>query len=57
MRAELFFVDHCSRNAKEGVFAYYYCDLCDTTTKQQRSPFAIPELILCRYCDTNERNM
>ena len=56
MSAELFHTDTVSRNAKDGVYAYYHCELCDTTSKQQRSPYAIPDRILCRYCDTNERD-
>ena len=54
--AELFNTDTVSRNAKDGVIAYYHCDLCDTTTKQQRSQFAIPNQIRCVRCAMNERN-
>ena len=57
MHAELFHFDQVSRDLKEdGVWAYYYCDLCDTVTKQQRGLYAIPDRIRCRYCDNNERN-
>ena len=56
MTAELFNTDPVSRNGKDGVTAYYHCDLCDTTTKQQRSQFAIPNRIRCVRCAMNERN-
>ena len=56
MSAELFHTDTVSRNPKDGVIAYYHCGLCDTTSKQQRSMFAIPELIRCVRCAMNERN-
>ena len=54
--AELFNTDPVSRNGKDGVTAYYHCSLCDTTTKQQRSPYAIPDRIRCVRCAMNERN-
>ena len=56
MTADLYHVDPVSRNAKDGVIAYYHCNLCDTVTKQQRGLYAIPDRIRCRYCDNNERN-
>ena len=54
--AELFNTDPVSRNGKDGVTAYYHCSLCDTTTKQTRSQFAIPNQIRCVRCAMNERN-
>ena len=54
--AELFHTEPVSRNGKDGVAAYYHCGLCDTTTKQARSQFAIPDRVRCRHCDTKERN-
>lgn len=57
MTADLFHVDPVSRDVKQGVIAYYHCKLCDTTTKQQRSPYAIPDRIRCVRCAMNERNM
>ena len=54
--AELFHTEPVSRNGKDGVTAYYHCDLCDTTTKQTRSQFAIPDRIMCVSCAINERN-
>ena len=56
MHAELFHTDTVSRNPKDGVIAYYHCDLCDTVTKQTRSPYAIPDTIRCVRCAMNERN-
>ena len=56
MRAELFHTDPVSRDVKQGVIAYYHCDICDTTTKQTRSQFAIPDRIRCVRCAMNERN-
>ena len=56
MRAELFHTDTVSRNPKDGVIAYYHCDLCDTVTKQTRSQYAIPDRIRCVRCAMNERN-
>ena len=55
--AELFNTDPVSRNGKDGVIAYYHCDLCDTVTKQQRSQYAIPDTIRCVRCAMNERNI
>ena len=56
--AELFHFEQVSRNVKEdGVIAYYHCKLCDTTTKQTRSQFAIPNRIRCVRCAMNERNI
>ena len=57
MTAELFHVDPVSRNPKDGVIAYYHCNLCDTTTKQQRSQYAIPDRIRCVRCAMNERGI
>ena len=57
MRAELFHVDQVSRNPKDGVIAYYHCDLCDTVTKQTRSQFAVPDRIRCVRCAMNERGI
>ena len=56
--AELFHFEQVSRNVKEdGVTAYYHCSLCDTTTKQTRSQFAIPDRIRCVRCAINERGI
>ena len=56
--AELFHFEQVSRNVKEdGVTAYYHCNLCDTTTKQTRSQFAIPDRIRCVRCAMNERGI
>ena len=55
--AELFNTDPVSRNPKDGVTAYYHCNLCDTTTKQQRSQYAIPDTIRCVRCAMNERGI
>ena len=57
MTAELFHTDAVSRNGKDGVIAYYHCDLCDTTTKQTRSQFSIPDRIRCVRCAMNERGI
>ena len=57
MTAELFNTDPVSRNGKDGVTAYYHCDLCDTVTKQTRSQFAIPDRIRCVRCAMNERGI
>ena len=57
MRAELFNTDTVSRNPKDGVIAYYHCDLCDTVTKQTRSQYAIPDRIRCVRCAIHERNI
>ena len=56
MTADLYHVDPVSRDAKKGVIAYYHCELCDTVTAQQRSPYAIPDRIRCVRCAMNERN-
>ena len=55
--ADLYHVDPVSRDAKQGVIAYYHCNLCDTVTKQQRSPHAIPDQIRCVRCAMNERGI